>query len=123
LLQQNERVPHIVRIGLGPHRQHRADAIQQPSRPSAGLPLPRISFLNAHAVSMSPGVCHTRCNGARPFLAAAGEAPFAALNSQLPVRQRRDVALKTWGNRDVQLVQILSARAECRNETARGKAK
>jgi hypothetical protein len=28
-------------------------------------------------------------------------APFAALNSQLPVRQHRDVALKTWGNRNV----------------------
>jgi hypothetical protein len=31
---------------------------------------------------MSPGVCHTRCNGARPFLAAASarRLPHSTLN-------------------------------------------
>ena len=67
MLQQNERVSHVVRVGLGTHRQHRADGIHQPRSPSAGIALPRIVFLNAHAVSMSPGVCHTHGNGARPF--------------------------------------------------------
>src|SRR6266576_1856122 len=53
LLQQNERVPNIVRVGLGPHRQHRADGLHQSCRPTAGIVLPRIFFLNAHAVLLS----------------------------------------------------------------------
>jgi len=107
MLQQNERVPHIVRVGLGTHRQHRADGLHQPRCPTAGIALPRISFLNAHAVSTSRGVCHTHCNGARPFRAAAdgtvGSAQLSAINCQLSTRLRRDDALKAWVNGHVQV--------------------
>ncbi len=91
LLQQDERVPHIVLVGLGTHRQHRSDGLHQPCRPSAGFALPRIFFPNAHVNSMTPGVCHTHGHRARPFRAAAPAR--RARQSPSPATENRKGAL------------------------------
>lgn len=143
LLKKNERVPHIIRVGLGTHRQHRADGLHQPGRPSAGLSLPRCFFLHAHVVSMPPEVCHNHCNRARPFRAAthARRSPSppqsgrgssevslpdsnpnpsrcaSLMVANNPDRSgRRDNAVKALVNGHVQQFQILSTIAESPKE-------
>ena len=68
LFEENERVPHIIRVGFGPHGERGANGLHQILRPSHSVALAGDALLRSAHLFVSNQLCHSFIDTARSFV-------------------------------------------------------